>query len=224
MGDALRAAGRNMVYSLCQYGQQHVEQWGAQVGGNLWRTTGDIGDNWKSMSDIGFDKQIGLDKYAGPGHWNDPDMLEIGNGGMSDAEYRTHMSLWAILAAPLLAGNDVRSMSAETRDILENRDVIAIDQDQSGHEGHRLSKNGDKEVWAKQLSGGDWALGLFNRGDATTTVVTSLASLKIQGTVSARDLWAHSDRGQIQDQLSAEVPAHGVVLMRLTSAAQTSNR
>ncbi|MFL6438068.1 MAG: glycoside hydrolase family 27 protein [Terriglobales bacterium] len=223
MGDALRTVGRQMVFSLCQYGEQHVEQWGAQVSGNLWRTTGDIGDNWKSMSGIGFDKQIGLEKYAAPGHWNDPDMLEIGNGGMSDAEYSTHMSLWAILAAPLLAGNDLRSMSAETRDILENRDVIAVDQDRAGHQGYRLSKDGDKEVWVKQLSGGDWALGLFNRGEAATTIATSLAALKIQGIVSARDLWTHNDRGQIRDQLSAEVPAHGVALLRLTPAAQKSS-
>jgi len=122
MGEALRAAGRPIVYSLCQYGEEHVETWGPAVGGNLWRTTGDISDNWRSMTGIGFDKQTGLEKYAAPGHWNDPDMLEIGNGGMTDAEYRTHMGLWSILAAPLLAGNDIRSMTAAMRDILENRD------------------------------------------------------------------------------------------------------
>ena len=134
------------------------------------------------------------------------------------------MSLWAILAAPLLAGNDLRSMSAETRDILENREVIAVDQDRAGHQGYRISKDGDKEVWVKQLSGGDWAVGLFNRGEAATTIATSLAALKIQGGVIARDLWTHTDRGQIQDQLSAEVPAHGVALLRLTPAAKKSTR
>src|ERR1700674_3545911 len=142
MGDALKVTGRPIVFSMCQHGLQNVWEWGASVGGNLWRTTGDIEDNWKSMSTIGFDKQVGHERYAGPGHWNDPDMLEIGNAGMSATEYRTHMSLWAMLAAPLLAGNDLRSMTNETRDILENKEVIAIDQDKLGRQGTRVSKEG----------------------------------------------------------------------------------
>src|SRR6202040_3856762 len=117
MGEALRAAGRPIVYSLCQYGEEHVETWGPAVGGNLWRTTGDISDNWRSISGIGFDKQAGLEKYAAPGHWNDPDMLEIGNGGMTDAEYRTHFSLWSEMSAPLLIGSDLRTASQATLDI-----------------------------------------------------------------------------------------------------------
>src|SRR5205807_4264630 len=155
MGDALRASGLAMVYSLCQYGRNDVWKWGPDVGGNLWRTTGDIRDTWDSMTNIGFN-QDQLAAFAAPGHWNDPDMLEIGNGGMTDAEYRTHMSLWSILAAPLLAGNDIRSMSQATREILENREVIAINQDKAGHQGARLAKDGDKEVWARALDGGDW--------------------------------------------------------------------
>ena len=165
MGDALRATGRPIVYSLCQYGLQNVWEWGASVGGNLWRTTGDIEDNWKSMSTIGFDKQAGHEQYAGPGHWHDPDMLEIGNGGMSAPEYRTHMSLWAMLAAPLLAGNDLRDMSDETRQILMNKEVIAIDQDKLGRQGHKISKEGGAEIWTKALENGDLALALFNRGE-----------------------------------------------------------
>src|SRR3989440_3246165 len=151
MGDALKATGRPIVFSLCQYGLQNVWEWGASVGGNLWRTTGDIEDTWKSMSTIGFDKQAGREKYAGPGHWNDPDMLEIGNGGMSAVEYRTHMSLWAMLAAPLLAGNDLRNMNDETRQILINKEVIAIDQDKLGRQGHNISKEGGAGIWTKAL-------------------------------------------------------------------------
>ena len=216
MGEALRAAGRPIVYSLCQYGLEHVETWGPAVGGNLWRTTGDIQDNWRSMSGIGFDKQTELEKYAAPGHWNDPDMLEIGNGGMTDAEYRTHMSLWSILAAPLLAGNDIRSMSQATREILENREVIAINQDKAGHQGARVAKDGDKEVWARALAGGDWAVGLFNRGESAATVAANWSDLKLKGKHKVRDLWAHKDRGPMEDQFSAEVPAHGVVLVRIS--------
>ena len=214
MGEALRAVRRPIVYSLCQYGREHVETWGAAVGGNLWRTTGDISDNWRSMTSIGFEKQEGLAKYAGVGHWNDPDMLEIGNGGMSADEYRTHMSLWAILAAPLLAGNDIRSMSVETRDILTNREVIAVNQDKAGHEGTRVTKDGDKEVWSRQLAGGAWAVGLFNLGEAPATVTVTFAD-GLGGKHKIRDLWAHADRGVFSDHYSADVPAHGVVLLRV---------
>src|SRR6185369_952660 len=137
--------------SLCQYGREHVEEWGAAVGGNLWRTTGDISDRWDKMASIGFDKQPGLEAHAAPGHWNDPDMLEIGNGGMTDDEYRTHMSLWALLAAPLIAGNDLRSMTPATKAILTNAEVIAVDQDPEGKQGKRAWKEGDLEVWSRPL-------------------------------------------------------------------------
>src|SRR5205807_22126 len=155
MGDALLRSGRPILYSLCQYGRAEVWKWGPQVGGNAWRTTGDIRDAWDSMTKIGFD-QDELAPYASPGHWNDPDMLEIGNGGMTDDEYRTHMTLWSMLAAPLLAGNDLRSMSDSTREILINREVIAIDQDKEGKQGRRLSKSASgpdaQEIWALPLS------------------------------------------------------------------------
>ena len=128
----MKATGRPIVFSLCQYGLRKVWEWGAASGGNLWRTTGDIEDRWKSMATIGFDKQVGLEQYAGPGHWNDPDMLEIGNGRMDEVEYRTHMSLWAMLAAPLLAGNDLRSMSDETKQILHEQ---GSDRHRSGQAG-----------------------------------------------------------------------------------------
>jgi alpha-galactosidase len=215
MGEALKSTGRPIVYSLCQYGREKVWEWGPSVGGNLWRTTGDIRDNWQSMSDLGFEKQQGLEKYAAPGHWNDPDMLEIGNGHMTADEYRTHMSLWAILAAPLLAGNDVRSMSDETKSILMNRDVIAVDQDKLGKQGWRASKDGDGEVWIRPLADGGYAVGLFNRGASTRKISVKWADLKLKGKHKVRDLWAHADRGKINDAFSADVPTHGVVMLHV---------
>ena len=174
MGRALQSTGRPIVYSLCQYGLLKVTDWGPSVGGNLWRTTGDIRDSWDSMSHIGFDQQADLYAFAGPGHWNDPDMLEIGNGGMTDTEYRTHMSLWSLLAAPLLTGNDLRDIPQNTRDILLNKEVIAIDQDPLGKQAKRVSKQGDLEVWARPLANGAYAVGLFNRGPAAAKSVCPL--------------------------------------------------
>ncbi len=215
MSDALQATGRPIVFSLCQYGLQNVWEWGASVGGNLWRTTGDIEDTWKSMSTLGFDKQVGREKYAGPGHWNDPDMLEIGNGGMSAAEYRTHMSLWAMLAAPLLAGNDLRSMNDETRKILTNKDVIAVDQDKLGRQGRRISKEGGAELWVKPLQNGDLALAMFNRGETIATVRAVWELIGLQGKHKVRDLWAQVDVGSIRDSYSTDVASHGVVMLRV---------
>jgi len=215
MSDALKATGRPIVYSLCQYGLQKVWEWGPSVGGNLWRTTGDIEDKWDSMAKIGFDRQVNLAKYAGPGHWNDPDMLEIGNGGMNPTEYRTHMSLWAMLAAPLLAGNDLRTMSAETREILTNKEVIAIDQDTLGQQGTRVSKEGAAEAWSRQLANGDLAVGLFNRSEGMTEVRALWEILGLKGKHKVRDLWHHTDLGAVRDYYSAEVPAHGVSLVRI---------
>jgi alpha-galactosidase len=215
MGDALRAAGRPIVFSLCQYGQEDVQTWGASVGGNLWRTTGDINDSWNSMSSIGFDKQIPLVTYAGPGHWNDPDMMEVGNGGMTNDEYKTHFSLWAMLAAPMIAGNDVRNLSDDTKAILLNKDVIAIDQDPMGVEGTRIAKNGDQEVWAKALAKRAYAIALFNRGTDSANISVKWSDVKMNGKLKVRDLWAHSDLGKVADGYSAQVPPHGVVMIRV---------
>jgi alpha-galactosidase len=217
MGEALAATGRPIVYSLCQYGREHVEQWGAAVGGNLWRTTGDISDRWDKMSSIGFDKQPGLEPHAAPGHWNDPDMLEIGNGGMTDDEYRTHMSLWALLAAPLIAGNDLRSMSETTKAILTNAEVIAVDQDPEGKQGKRVFKEGDLEVWSRPLTAGALAVGLFNRGTQPTKVTARWQDLGLEGRQKVRDLWTHGPRDSATGELSADVLAHGVVLLRLSA-------
>ncbi|HZS54358.1 MAG TPA: glycoside hydrolase family 27 protein [Bryobacteraceae bacterium] len=215
MGEALLHSGRSIVFSLCQYGVFKGPTWGERVGGNLWRTTGDISDSWKSMSHIGFDLQADLFPYAGPGHWNDPDMLEVGNGGMTTTEYRTHMSLWSLLAAPLLAGNDLRNVSPEIMEILTNKEVLAIDQDRLGKQARRVSKDGDLEVWARPLSGGAYAVGLFNRGDSEAKVTVHWSDIGLSKKARVRDLWAHADRGDVSDQFAADVPSHGVVLVKL---------
>ena len=212
MGEALRKAGRPIVFSLCQYGWQDVWKWGPEVGGNLWRTTGDIRDAWDSMINIGF-KQDELAPYAAPGHWNDPDMLEIGNGGMTDTEYQTHMSLWSMLAAPLLAGNDVRSMSDSIKAILLNKEVIAIDQDPAGHQAKRAWKSGDQEIWVRELSGGAHAVAVFNRGTEPAKVTVNWADLGVKGK-TGRDLWAHSDVS-LSPVTETSVPAHGVAMWRV---------
>jgi len=214
MGDALRATGRPIVYSLCQYGREQVWEWGPEVGGNLWRTTGDISDHWKSMIGIAG-KQEGLEQWSKPGHWNDPDMLEVGNGGMSDTEYRTHFTLWCILAAPLLAGNDLRNASRSTLDLLENPEAIAIDQDSLGRQGRRVSQNGKTMVWARQLADGSQAVALVNEDDKPGTVAVSWSQLGLRGSLLVRDLWTLRDLGRIAGGFSREVPSHGVVLIRV---------
>ncbi len=217
MGDALRKAGRPIVYSLCQYGRADVWKWGPEVSGNLWRTTGDINDSWKSMEHLGFDLQENLAPYAGPGHWNDPDMLEIGNGHMTDEEYRVHMSLWSILAAPLLAGNDLRTMTPEIKAILTNAEVIAVDQDKKGVEGKRVSKNGDTEIWARPLADGSQAVGLFNRGGDTASVSLKWADLGLNGAPKkVRDLWKHADMPASGAEYTATVPSHGVTMLKIS--------
>jgi alpha-galactosidase len=213
MEAALKATGRPIVYSLCQYGVAAVWRWGGSVGGNAWRTTGDITDKYARMIQIGFG-QAGLSKYAKPGQWNDPDMLEVGNGGMNGGEYRTHMSLWAILAAPLLAGNDLSKMSPDTLAILTNREVIAIDQDPLGRQGDRVKAEGPLEVWARPLSGGAKAVGLFNTADFPNYVEVSTVELGLKGAVKTRDIWAAKDLGKVA-RYRVLVPGHSVVLLRM---------
>jgi alpha-galactosidase len=214
MGDALRASGRPIVYSLCQYGRDDVQKWGAEVGGNLWRTTGDIRDEWSSMIK-NVQKQVPTAPFAGPGHWNDPDMLEIGNGHMTDDEYRTHMSLWALVAAPLLAGNDLRNMSPATAAILLNREVIAVDQDPLGRQASPV-KSGDLERWEKPLADGSVAVGVVNLGSSPARAVVVAHDLSLKGTVTkARDLWTHQDVQFKNAEYSATVPPHGVLMLRV---------
>jgi alpha-galactosidase len=212
MAQALRATGRPMVFSLCEYGWQNVGQWGASVGGNLWRTTDDIQDNYASMARNGF-SQNGREFAAGPGHWNDPDMLEIGNGGMSQDEYQTHMSLWAMLAAPLIAGNDLDAMTPAALSILTNREVIAVDQDKLGRQGFRVSAQGDWEIWKRPLAGGAMAVALFNRGAQPASMTADWQALGVRANPKVRDLWAHRDV-TAPGHFTVTVPAHGVVMLR----------
>jgi len=211
MGEALQASGRPIVFSLCQYGKQEVWKWGPLAGGNLWRTTDDISDSWQSMSTIGF-SQAPLAPYAAPGHWNDPDMLEIGNGGLTLQESRTHMSLWSMLAAPLIAGDDLRAVSPEILLVLTNRDVIAIDQDPSGKAATRALSKGDIEVWTRPLSDGATAIAVFNRGSRSEPFNIPWESLGISRRAKVRDLWNHKDL--TVDSSLVEVAAHDVVLLR----------
>ena len=213
MGAALASTNRPIVYSLCEYGRGTVQNWGAQVSGNLWRTTDDIRDEWSSM--LGnVEEQVPTAPAAGPGHWNDPDMLEIGNGHMTDDEYRTHMSLWALVAAPLLAGNDVRNMTEATRAILMNKEVIAVDQDALGKQASPVRK-GTIETWTKPLADGSVAVGVVNlSGDAALASVAT-SDLGLNGTVEARNLWTHQAVAFTNGTYSETVPSHGVLMLRV---------
>jgi alpha-galactosidase len=214
MHEALEKTGRAIVFSLCQYGMDRVWRWGPSVGGNLWRTTGDISDDYDRMAYIGFG-QNGLERFAAPGHWNDPDMLEVGNGKMNKDEYRTHMSLWCLLAAPLLAGNDLSKMTPDTLAILTNPEVIAEDQDALGIQGHRVAQEGQLEVWVKLLADGSKAVGLFNRGESVMPVTAYFRDVGIGDAASVRDLWEKRDLGVFNSSFTAQVPTHGVVLLRV---------
>ncbi|OOG59698.1 glycoside hydrolase family 27 protein [Rhodanobacter sp. C03] len=222
MSDALRASGRPIVFSICEWGKNQPWLWGETIG-NLWRMSGDIYDGWESrdghyngMTNI-LDMQVGLESYAGPGHWNDPDMLEVGNGGMTFEEYKSHFSLWAVLAAPLIAGNDLAHMSKETQSILLNKEVIAVDQDALGIQASRLAKNGDDEVWVKPLKGGGRAIVLFNRSKQTHKIGVSWEALGYPATLElrVRDLWSHKDLPKTQGSFAADVQPHGVVMIRV---------
>ncbi len=220
MGEALQATGRPIVYSLCQYGDNDPWKWGAKVGGNLWRTTGDIRDAWESMDKIGF-SQIAISSYTRPGHWNDPDMLEVGNGGMNGDEYRTHMSLWSMLAAPLIAGNDLRDMSDETKSILMNPDVIAIDQDVDAKPVQVLSTNGKVEILTRPLHDGAMAVGIFNRGETAAAASFPWSKLTAgsgRESLKVRDVWKGSSVPVSGEGFKATVAPHGVTLLRVDRA------
>jgi len=226
MRDALKAAGRPIVFSMCEWGTAKPWLWAADTG-NMWRTTGDINDHWEGkqkykdggccalgMLDI-LDLQVGLEAFAGPGRWNDPDMLEVGNGGMTTNEYRAHFSLWAILAAPLIAGNDLRSMSPEIKEILTNREVIAVNQDALGHQASRVAKGGSVEIWSKTLKDGSRAVLVLNRGASETEASVPWTVLGYPEHLSAgvRDLWVHKDLGKFTGKFSVKVPSHDVVVL-----------
>lgn len=213
MGAALRATGRPIIFSLCEYGRFDVGSWGRDVGGHLWRTTGDITDDYRTMARIGSEDN-GDPADAGPGGWNDPDMLEIGNGRMSAAEYCTHIALWAMSAAPLLMGNDVREMDAPTRALIENRQAIAIDQDPLGSAGHAVRVDGDLAIWRRDLANGDAAIAIFNRGEAAREAKLAVEDIGASAPCTLRDVWTGAAIAAGTRQFS--VPAHGVVFLRAT--------
>jgi alpha-galactosidase len=224
MAEALEKCGRDIVYSLCQYGMGKVWEWGADVGGNLWRTTGDIGDSWRSVRNIGF-RQYEKEKFAGPGHWNDPDMLVLGYVGwgpnlhpayLKGNEQLTHMSLWCLLAAPLLIGCDLTKLDDWTLSLLSNTEAIGVDQDPLGRQAVRICQDDLTEVWARPLADGSTAAGLFNRGATPEKISISMKELDLKGKKKIRDLWTHKDLGVFESSFSADVSPHGVAFIKIT--------
>jgi alpha-galactosidase len=214
MRDALAATGRPILYSLCNWGQENVWTWGAGVG-NSWRTTGDINASYSSMLSI-FHSNVGLASYAGPGHWNDPDMLEVGNGSLTATEARTEFSLWSEMAAPLIAGTDIAAASSTTLSIYTNSRVIAVDQDSLGKQGTLVSSGGGLDVMAKPLSNGDVSVALFNETGSTATITTTAGAIGKTGASSytLTDLWSGAT-STTSGAISASVPAHGTVMYRV---------
>ena len=224
MRDALQQSGRPMVFSICEWGQSRPWLWATNVG-NLWRTTSDIQDCWDCRRDWGgmgfthiLDLQAGLEAFAGPGHWNDPDMLEVGNSALTDTECKSHFSLWCILAAPLITGNDVRNMKPAIQHILTNRELIAVDQDPLGRQGIRVLKNGETEVWMKPLADGSRAVVFFNRGAVPVEISVTWEDLGYPGKhrATVRDLWAEIELGKFKNQFSATVAPLDVSVVRVT--------
>ncbi|WP_329393673.1 NPCBM/NEW2 domain-containing protein [Streptomyces lydicus] len=216
MRDALKATGRPIVYSICEWGENKPWEWASDVG-HLWRTTGDISDSWSSM--LGIAKQnLPLAPYAGPGHWNDPDMLEVGNGGMTDTEYRSHFSLWAMMSAPLLIGSDLRKATPETFEILSNKDVIAVDQDALGKQATVLKSDSGRWTLVKQLADGGRAVALFNETGQPQRITTTARDTGLPQSAGyrLRDLWQHRDT-HTTGTISATVPAHGTTVFRVTA-------
>ena len=226
MGEILGRQDRDIVFSICQYGAGNVWEWGREVGGHLWRMTGDIRDDWPSMSGIGF-QQTGREQYSGPGGWNDTDMLVVGMVGWSQGtrptnltpnEQLTHMALWALQAAPLLIGADLSKADEWTTNILGNREMLAVNQDALGKAAARKMSDGWVEVWARPLEDGTTAVGLFNRGPEPATVAAKWSELGLSGAQPVRDIWLQKDLGRFSNEFSATVPRHGVVFVKIGTA------
>jgi len=223
MRAALDGVRRDIVYSLCQYGMGNVWEWGAEVGGNCWRTTGDIEDTWESMSGIGF-QQAGHEGFAGPGHWNDPDMLVVGYVGwgpqlhptrLTPHEQRTHITLWSLLASPLLIGCDMTRLDDFTLNLLTNDEVLDVNQDPLGRQAGRVIKGGDLEVWAKEMEDGSRAVGLFNLGPREAKVTVRWSDIGLPRRRVVRDLWQQKDLGVFEEEYSTPVARHGAMLLRV---------
>ena len=234
MRSALDKVGRDIVYNLCQYGMGNVWEWGKEIGGNYWRTTDDLGvppedkSLWTSMSRIGFG-QAGKEKFAGPGGWNDPDNILVGNILWEDKlvptplnphEQYTYMSLWALLAAPLIIGGDLTQLDDFTLGLLGNDEVIAINQDALGRQASPVAKANDCEVWAKDMEDGSKAVGLFNRGQSVTTITARWEDLGIKGKWKVRDAWRQYDWGIFENWFTQKVNRHGAVLLRLSPVVE----
>jgi alpha-galactosidase len=239
MRNSLDKVNRDIVFSFCQYGMGSVWEWGTKLGGNCWRTTGDISDSWSSMSQNGFN-EAGHEKYASPGHWNDPDMLVVGLVGwgpslhpskLTPDEQYTHISLWCLLSSPLLIGCDLSKLDAFTLNLLSNDEVLAVDQDPLGKQAGRVFDKNGKQVWAKDLADGSKAVGLFFVGNNQQTlsdyfswegkdkgqkIVVKASDLGISGKFKVRDLWRQKDLGTFTGEFSAIVPYHGVKLIKIT--------
>lgn len=232
MGRALAATGRPIVFSMCEWGRYQPWLWATAAGGHMWRTSYDLIDTWWTPDDsnagngivTNLDRAAVLAAYAGPGHWNDPDMLVVGlhgagqsgGSGCTETEYRAQMSLWCLLAAPLIASCDLRAMSAPTRETLLDRAVIAIDQDPLGRPAQRVARDGEAEVWAKPMLGRALAVGLFNRGEHTTEITVHWADLGLSGPRQVRDVWHGAPLGPVEGHVTREVASHGVVLLHIT--------
>lgn len=231
MSDAIKQSGRPIVFSICEWGENQPWKWGKGIG-HMWRVTPDIRDCFQCKFDWGgvgvldiIDIMADLYPYAGPGHWNDAEMLEIGNGGMTKDEYITHFSMWCMLATPLMAGNDLRKMDAETKEILTNKEVISVNQDKLGQQARRFMDMGEKEIWAKPLANGELAVCFLNRTETTwhlnydwhkqTIYFADQVNIhKKEYTI--RDLWKHQNIGTTQANTVCDIPPHGVLMVRLS--------
>lgn len=228
MHEAILKAGRPMIYSLCEYGMDAPWRWGPKIGANLWRTTDDVSNRidfqeYQRMMFVGFGQE-GLQRYAGPGHWNDPDFLQIGNRGLDLDEDKTQMSLWSLLAAPLFSSADLTKLSADQLAVLTNREVIAVDQDPEGVQGRRISQAGPVQVWAKPLSRGRTAVGLINAGESPFPATVNFREIGYSHPVRVRDLWEKKDLGVFSNSYTATVPKHGVVLIEIQGQRTSRSR
>jgi alpha-galactosidase len=225
MLDALKASGRDVIYSLSNHAPfAGAADWARLA--NAWRTTGDIKDNWKSVSSIGF-SQDKWAEFAGPGHWNDADMLVVGKVGwgpklhptnLTPDEQYTHITLWCLLASPLLIGCDMTQMDEFTLSLLTNDEVLAVDQDAQGKEARQIAQSGETQVWARPLADGTWAVGLFNLGEGAGDVTVKFEDLKLAGAQNVRDLWRQKDLGASEGSFTAKVAPHGVVMIKVGKA------
>ena len=231
MSDAIKESGRPMILSICEWGEHEPWKWGKGIG-HMWRVTADIRDCYQCLFDWGgvgvlnvIDKMADLYPYAGPGHWNDAELLEVGNGGMTKDEYITHFSMWCMLAAPLMAGNDLTKMDKDTHEILTNKEVIAVDQDPMGEQGRRFMDMGEKEIWAKPLKNGELAVCFLNRTETPWKLDYNWRAQTIyfanevniyQNEYNIRDLWKHKDIGTTAQHTKATIPGHGVLMVRLS--------